>query len=142
MKQNIGEFLDRTSILLHKCQKIGELSYPEFIRYVEELLLELPEENFPEMIRIFRKLYEINGKMWKLEFDIRMGKEKVLGLEEIGERALQIRHLNNERIETQNEIIKKFGGYTNPNVGYWKKEKSKLNKNVKRARTSSRRISG
>lgn len=131
MEQSIGEFLDRTSILLHKCQKIGESSYPEFIRYMEELLLKLPEKDFPEMIRTFRKLYKINGKMWKLEFDIRMGKEKELGFEEMGKRALQIRNLNNERIETQNEIIKKFGGYTNPNVGYWKKEKNKINKDKK-----------
>lgn len=126
MEMNIGEFLDRTSILLHKAQKIKGDSYPEFVKYATELLLEVPEENIMELIKGFRKLYKINGEMWKLEFDIRMGREKILGYEEIGKRALKIRNLNSKRIEVQNEIIEKFGGYKNPNVKYWAKEKKKM----------------
>jgi len=133
MKQNLGEFLDRTSILLHKVQKIGEKSYPEFIKYAEELLLELPEENFTEVIRGFRRLYNINGKIWELEYNIRMGEEKTLGYEEVGRRAIKIRNLNNERLKIQNEMIENFGGYRNPNVEYWQEEKlkRKLNKEKK-----------
>ena len=131
MKQNIGEFLDRISILLHKAQKIGGESYPEFIKYAEELLLDLPEENFAEIIKTFRRLYKVNGEIWKLEFDIRMFKEDKIGIVECGKRAIKIRKLNNKRLEIQNEIIKKLGGYENPNVEYWKKEKEKLNKGEK-----------
>jgi len=140
MKQSIGEFLDRISILLHKCQKIGEKSYPEFIKYAEEFLLDLPEENFSEIIKDFRELYKVNGEIWKLEFEIRMFKEDKLGMEECGKRAIKIRDLNNKRLEIQNEVIRKFGGgYTNPNVEYWKREKAKVKREkakVKRGKIS------
>jgi len=109
----IGEFLDRLSIQLHKVQKIGSESYPEFVKYIEEFLLEIPSENFEEIIKGFRELYKFNGEIWKLESDIRKGKEKELGLEEVGRRALKIRDWNNKRIAVQNKLIEKFGGFKN-----------------------------
>ena len=36
---------------------------------------------------VIRKMKVINGKIWDLESDIRKGKEKELGLEEVGRRA-------------------------------------------------------
>ena len=113
MELNMGEFLDKLSISLHKAQKIGSESYPEFIRYAEELLLKIPLENFEEIIKSLRELYEINGEIWKLESDIRKGKEEELGLEEVGRRALAIRNWNNKRIGVQNNLINKFGGFRN-----------------------------
>lgn len=113
MIMTIGEFIDRLSILTHKVQKVGEESYPEFIKYVEELLLDTPIEGFEEVIKCFRKLYQINGEIWKKESDIRKGKENELGLEEVGKRALAIRDQNNKRIAEQNRIIGIFGGFKN-----------------------------
>ena len=55
------------------------------------------------------KLYEINGRIWDLEADIRQGKEDKLGLEEVGRRALKIRGINRERIEVKNLITKESG---------------------------------
>ena len=55
------------------------------------------------------KLYEINGRIWDLEADIRQGKEDKLGLEEVGRRALKIRGINRERIEAKNLITKETG---------------------------------
>ena len=113
MEMTIGEFIDRISILLHKAQKIGEESYPEFVKYAEEFLLELPAEDFVELMKGFRELYRINGEIWKLEFDIRRGKEEELGIEVVGKRALEIRGWNHKRIAEQNRLIEVFGGFKN-----------------------------
>ena len=58
-----------------------------------------------------KPLYDINGQIWDLEADIRNGKEGLLGLEEVGRRALKIRDLNAERIRLKNEIAKEHGGF-------------------------------
>ena len=113
MEMTIGEFLDRISIQIHKVQKIGEESYPEFIKLIEELLLETPVENFEEVIKGIRELYRINGEIWKLESDLRKGKEKKLGLRECGKRAIKIRNWNNKRVAEQNRLVDIFGGFKN-----------------------------
>lgn len=123
MELYLGEFLDRLSILLHKSQKIGPEAYPEFIRYIQYFLLKIPEDNFGALMRSFRKLYYINGEIWKLESDIRLNKEKKLGLQETGRRAIKIRELNNRRLLEQNKVISMFGGYENVNPRYWEKLK-------------------
>ena len=120
---NLGEFLDRLSIHLHKAEKIGPDSYKEFIFYAQELLLEVEVNDFNKLIKTFRELYKVNGQIWKLESDIRLKKEKQLGIEEVGKRAIAIRNFNNKRITIQNEFIEEFGGHKNPNVNYWKKLK-------------------
>jgi hypothetical protein len=111
-----GEYVDRMSILLHKCQKIGESSYPEFISFVTELLLLSPEKDLVTLISGFRELYRINNEIWKLESSIRLNKEQELGLEECGRRAVEIRNWNNQRITMQNKITEAVGGFRNPNV--------------------------
>ena len=113
MEMTRGEFIDRLSIQMHKVQKIGPESYPEFVKLTEELLLETPIDKFEENIKTFRELYRINGDIWKLESDLRKGKEKKLGLEEVGRRAILIRNINNKRIAEQNRIVKIFGGFKN-----------------------------
>jgi len=40
-----------------------------------------------------------------LESEIRRGKEKELGLEEVGKRAIDIREFNKKRISIKNEIV-------------------------------------
>ena len=109
----IGEFIDRLSIQTHKVQKIGVESYPECVKLVEELLLKTPVEGFEEVIKSFRELYRINGEIWKLESDLRQGKEGTLGLKEVGKRAIMIRDLNGKRIAEQNRLIGIFGGFKN-----------------------------
>lgn len=113
IKLNIGEFLDRMSISVHKTQKIGKECYPEFLRFCEELLLNIPIEKFEEIIKGFRQLYFVNGEIWKLESDLRKGKEKKLGLSEVGRRAIKIREWNKKRVTEQNRLIRLFGGYEN-----------------------------
>lgn len=61
--------------------------------------------------KFFDALKEINGKIWDLESDIRRGREGILGLEEVGRRALEIRNLNAQRILIKNEIAQHFGEF-------------------------------
>ena len=113
MEMTIGEFTDKISIQLHKVEKIGEKSYPEYIHLTEELLLKTPMKNIEEMVKSIRALYKINGEIWKLESDLRQGKEKKLGLKEIGKRAIEIRNKNHKRIAEQNRLIEICGGFKN-----------------------------
>ena len=66
----------------------------------------LTEENLKKWLQ---DLYIVNGKIWDLETDIRLGKENKLGLEEVGRRALKIRDLNKERVELKNKIVRVVG---------------------------------
>ena len=49
-----------------------------------------------------------NIKISILEADIRQGKEKELGLEEVGRRALEIRDINKERVALKNALKEIF----------------------------------
>ena len=50
------------------------------------------------------RLAIVNIKISLLEADIRQGRERALGLEEVGRRALQIRDLNKERVALKNHL--------------------------------------
>lgn len=113
MDMYIGEYVDRLSIHIHKCQKIGPEAYPEFIKYAEKFFLEINVSDFNEAIKGLRTLYQINGEIWKLESDLRQGKEGKLSLEECGRRAIAIRNWNNKRIAEQDRLIDLFGGFKN-----------------------------
>ena len=121
----IGEFVDRISIQLHKVEKIGEESYPEFIHLTEELLLKTPVKGFEEIIKSIRELHRINGEIWILESDLRQGKEKKLGLREVGKRAIMIRDKNNNRIAEQNRLIGILGGFKNIKKDHLSEDKVK-----------------
>lgn len=113
MEMTIGEFLDKISIQLHKVEKIGAESYPEFVKLTEELLLKTPADKFEEVIKGIRELYRINGEIWKLESDLRRGREGKMTMRDVGKRAIKIRDWNNKRIAEQNRLIEIFGGYRN-----------------------------
>lgn len=96
-----GEVADRLTILCLKASHGVDVK-GELERYEREArLLRIK----PEMIE---KLHEVNHSIWKLEYDIRLGKEGKLGLEEVGRRALKIRDFNKVRIELKNRISRSF----------------------------------
>lgn len=96
-----GDIFDRLSILILKTSHNIEV---ETIKdELSELLLEFKVLNLKQA-EVFINLLSVNGKIWNLEFDIRQGKEKELGLEEIGRRALAIRDLNKKRIALKNSV--------------------------------------
>lgn len=49
-------------------------------------------------------LLTANMNIWSLERDVRLGKEALMSLEEVGRRAIAIRDINNKRWEIKNKI--------------------------------------
>ena len=102
MKYPLSELLDRISIFKLKVDRI-KVGNREF-----EFLLSATESyNFPETDVYIIQFLHINSQIWDLEFDIRNYKEDVMGLREIGERAVKIRNLNDLRCSLKREIDQK-----------------------------------
>ena len=118
MEMNIGEVVDRLSILFHKVEKVGEECLPEFYAYAKDILLNSKPEDFEDLVKALRDLYRINGIIWALESDIRKGKEGQMGLEEVGRRALEIRGYNTKRVEVKNQIAEKKGHFKDIKVDH------------------------
>lgn len=98
MRMSLGEIADRYSIVKLKLERSDVDCKTEY----EELKKELDDvDGIHEYVD---QLYEINGKIWDLESDIRKGKEGILGLEEVGRRAIKIRDHNGKRVSVKNEI--------------------------------------
>lgn len=97
----LPELLDRLSICMLKCERIGDQSST-----ADVLALKggVQRWEFHDADRFLEKLHEVNGRIWDLEADIRAGLDQKLGLEEIGRRAIKIREMNKERIAIKNEI--------------------------------------
>lgn len=117
MRYPLDELIDKRSIIQLKIERIPdrktELS-EEYEDYTSAIL-EYEKENIAsstDVVEWHEELYKINGQMWDLEADIRVGKEGELGLEEVGKRALAIRNLNSERILVKRDIVARTGiGY-------------------------------
>jgi hypothetical protein len=102
MKTPLSEIIDRYSILLLKKERLSDDQLTiSLLKEIDVYKAEIPNL----YLNYVQKLYEINGQIWDLESDIRKGKEKELGLEEVGKRTLQIRDLNKKRISIKNEIV-------------------------------------
>lgn len=103
MKIAIGDIVDRYSI----CKLKSERLQIENTKEMTELQNEMNQYDGIE--EYVDKLYEVNGQVWDLEADIRQENEDVLGLEEVGRRAIKIRGFNNIRVGYKNEINSKYG---------------------------------
>ena len=97
MEMSLGEIADRYSIIKLKSERTDVDCKEEFDTLKNEL-------NRDEIYTYVDQLYEVNGRIWDLESDIRKGKEGELGLEEVGRRAIMIRDFNKERINIKNTI--------------------------------------
>jgi len=103
MKMPISEIADRYSITLLKSERI------EGVNLTDELNTYREELNKYDGIQDYiTRLYQINGEIWDLESDIRKGKENILGLEEVGRRAIMIRGKNKIRVGIKNEMVEKY----------------------------------
>jgi hypothetical protein len=102
MKTSIGDIVDRYSICKLKSERLGLDNFSEISLLKSEI------ENYSGIEPDVDKLYEVNGLIWDLESDIRKGNELLLGLEEIGRRALKIREYNNIRVGHKNDINSKY----------------------------------
>jgi len=109
MEMPLPEILDRMSILKLKIERIGETHLKMEMQEYEKALKDFEKRGVRINSEWIKELYEVNGQIWDLESDIRKGKEKELGLEEVGRRAIAIRELNKKRISIKNKIVEETG---------------------------------
>jgi len=103
MKMPISEIADRYSIARLKSERIEGVDLSTELSLLNEEL-----KNYPCIELFVDRLYNINGEIWDLESDIRKGKEGILGLEEVGRRAILIRGRNKIRVGIKNEMVEKY----------------------------------
>lgn len=99
---SIGDIVDRYTICILKSERLGLDNSKE----LDDLQNEI--KKYDDLDEYVNKLYNINGEIWDLESDIRRGNENILGLEEVGRRAIKIREKNNLRVNLKNELNSKF----------------------------------
>lgn len=110
---SISEVADRLSICRLKQERTTEDLREEIELYENEV------EQYFGVNDYIEQLYDINGEIWQLEADIRRGREKELGLEEVGRRAILIREWNKKRIEVKNQMVKDYGeGFTDIKINH------------------------
>lgn len=123
MLMPLADILDRCSICFLK-KNLGKVNVDEELIALEQAAVkyssdvftiasdgtEVPSMNYRIRDWILR-LTMYNALIWSLESDIRSGKEGLLGLEEIGRRALKIRDYNAHRVEIKKEIAAAVGEY-------------------------------
>ena len=102
MKIAIGDIVDRYSICKLKQERLSIDNNSEIDALSREI------DNYKDIKSYVDKLYDINAKIWNYESDIRKGNEDILGLEEIGRRAIKIREYNSQRVSLKNEINSKY----------------------------------
>jgi hypothetical protein len=102
MKIAIGELIDRYTICKLKMER-GQVDCSKEINDLWKDIVEYPD---PEPY--IEKLYELHGKIWDLESDIRKGNENILGLEEVGRRSIVLRDMNKTRISIKNDINSRY----------------------------------
>ncbi len=106
---HLSEVIDRMTIVKLKIERIGEPHLKKEYNEYENALNEFEKKGIKIKDKWFSELYEINKKIWDLESDIRRGKEKELGLEEVGRRAIEIRNINQQRVSIKNQITEETG---------------------------------
>lgn len=87
--------------------KVERLGHPESIKELQEIKDTLDNKEIKcsgDLIEAICKVAINNNEIWALEASIRNKKEKILGLKEVGRRALKIRDFNAKRIEAKNKI--------------------------------------
>jgi hypothetical protein len=101
----VVELVDRFCIAKLKYKKTQGANYLEMDFYAEQM----QEYDTNTISRELEQLYAIHEKIWNLESALKSGFEHQLTLEEIGRRAIEIRNLNNQRIQLKNTMAEKFG---------------------------------
>ncbi len=108
-----SEIIDRYTITLLKSERTDEDVSKELDTYKKEL----PDSDTVQTF--IDRLYEINGKIWETEGDIRKGVD--MPLEEVGRLAIKVRELNQIRNGIKGEIVDEFAeGFKEIKVNYTK----------------------
>ena len=113
MKMPLSEIIDRYTITLLKSERTDEDVREELAAYKKEL----PDTNIAQTF--VDRMYEINGKIWETEGDIRKGAD--MPLDEVGRLAIRVRELNQLRNGIKGEIVDEFAeGFKEIKVNYKK----------------------
>ena len=113
MKMPLSEIIDRYTITMLKSQRTDEDVSEELTAYKKEI----PDGD--SVNTFIDRMYEINGKIWDTEGDIRRGVD--MPLEEVGRLALIVRDLNQIRNGIKGEIVDEFAeGFKEIKVNYRK----------------------
>lgn len=106
MDYSFGDVCDRLTILQLKKERIGGNKFDaELDAFAAAYMQLLPQcRDLDVVTEMFLELKKTNGKIWDLEADIRMGREGMLGLEEVGRRAIAIRETNERRVQIKNRL--------------------------------------
>ena len=113
MKMPLSEIIDRYTITLLKSERTDEDVSEELAAYKKEL----PDTNIAQTF--VDRMYEINGKIWETEGDIRKGAD--MPLDEVGRLAIRVRELNQLRNGIKGEIVDEFAeGFKEIKVNYKK----------------------
>ena len=113
MKMPLSEIIDRYTITLLKSERTDEDVSEELTAYKKEI----PDGD--SVNTFIDRMYEINGKIWDTEGDIRRGVDRPL--EEVGRLALIVRDLNQIRNGIKGEIVDEFAeGFKEIKVNYRK----------------------
>ena len=122
MEYPISDMIDRLSIIKLKMERTTVDHSQEYKIFRDDLLKQIDEETLDSYLE---PLYEVNGYIWDLEAQLRMGREEQLGLEEVGRRALKIRDFNAERVALKNEIVKLTGtGFVEKKINHASEERN------------------
>lgn len=115
MKMPMSEIIDRYTITKLKSERTSEDVSEELDAYRQEI----DQCNDNEINDYINRLYDVNGRLWNTEGDIRNGKD--LPLEEIGRLAIKVRDLNCERNGVKAEVVEKFSeGFKEIKINYRK----------------------
>ena len=119
-----GELVDKLTILNIKKRKITNLEKAKKIDIELEILEEkvkvLKNINDKEFSLLFKKLYDVNLKLWEVEDNIRIHELNNEFNDKFIELARSVYFLNDERFDIKSDINKSFGSRINEVKQYTK----------------------
>ena len=99
MKFPVIELVDRLAIATIKWQRTQ--SNQEELEWYQQQVAEFDQTVISQDMLVLQR---IHNAIWELEKELKSGQEQSLSLEEIGRRAIEIRNLNNQRIQLKNKM--------------------------------------
>jgi hypothetical protein len=99
MKFPVIELVDRLAIAEIKWQRT-QANHEELEWYQQQM----QQLDVSLIAQHMQRLQDIHNSIWELEKQLKSGQEHQLSLSEIGRRAIEIRNLNNKRIQLKNQM--------------------------------------
>ena len=99
MKFPVIELVDRLAIAKVKWQRTQ--ANAQELEWYQQQVAGLDQSLIAQDLQ---RLQHIHNDIWELEKELKSGQEQQLSLEEIGRRAIEIRNLNNQRIQLKNQM--------------------------------------